>query len=196
MTRRRDIRARVVDILKNYGSEAPVNGHPTSAGTRVYPNRKRKLASTQLPCILVFTNSEASEIFDQAPRSYKKTLSLGVAVIAQDNDALNDTLDVICEQIEKIFCEDMFLGTDEDELVEECTLKNTEMGISVDCDVQTGGALMSFDVVYIEDAVNSGNVEPHKLVPFKTIYLDSRPNGGTSATKTEKDQLELAWQEE
>ncbi|MDO4560813.1 MAG: hypothetical protein Q4C86_07660 [bacterium] len=194
MTRRAEIRARVVDILKTHDVAASANGYPTEAEERVFANRKRKLGHAQLPCILVYTQKESCEVYDQAPRSYKKTLTLMIGVVAEENDTLDDTLDRICGQVETVFNEDMFLGAGPGDLVEECSLISTEMGLSIDCDVQTGAAAMTFNVVYIEDAVNSGLAEPNRLVPFKRVYSKTRPAGSSSDTPTEKDAVELDWE--
>ena len=196
MTRRAEIRRRVADILINCGSYNSVNGYPTAAEERVYPSRKRKLHHSQLPCLLIYTNSESCEIVNESPRSYKKTLTLVIGVVAEDNEALDDLLDMICGQIEHVFSENIYLGASDDELVEECNLIKTELGLSVDCDVQTGGAAMTFEVIYYEDAVNSGQIEPHRLVPFKTIYMESKPHCADmqEGTPTEIDRIDLMWQ--
>lgn len=195
MTRRAEIRRRVADILMNCGSLEPVNGYPTNAEERIYTSRRRKLHHSQLPCLLIYANSETCELFNESPRSYKKTLTLVIGVVAEDNEALDDLLDKICGQVEQVFNENVYLGSD-DELVEECRLLKTELGLAVDCDVQTGGAVMTFEVIYYEDAVNSGQLDPHRLVPFKKVCVESKPNGATVSpdTPTEKDEINLNWQ--
>ncbi|MEG1603735.1 MAG: hypothetical protein RRY12_01325 [Cloacibacillus sp.] len=184
----------MADILLHCDSLEPVNGYPTAAEERVYPSRRRKLNHSQLPCLLVYTNSESCEIFNESPRSYKKTLSLVIGVVAEDNEALDDLLDKICSQVEQVFNEHIYLGASYDELVEECHLLKTELGFSVDCDVQTGGAAMTFEVIYYEDAVNSGQIKSNRLVPFKHIDLDTKPMGSLADTPTEKDHIDLAWE--
>lgn len=194
MSQRKIIRARVVDILKNYGSYPSTGGSPTDAGLRVYPNMTKKLHKDLLPCIVVYTQQEDSEEFDSSPRSCKKTLSLIVEVVAECNEALDDTLDDICQQVETVFNEYQFVPQPDDELVESCDLVSTKNVLSVDGAMQTGSALMTYRIVYVEDAVASGNVRPHLLVPFKGVNVDSRPQGSTDETPTEKDQVDFTWQ--
>lgn len=195
MTRRAEIRHRVTEMLLTPGPDVS-GGYPTEAQSRVYPSRKRKLSHTQLPCLLVYTNSESCEVFNESPRSYKKTLTLVIGVVAEENETLDDDLDRICGQVERVFNENVYLGKDDGGLVDECNLTRTELGFSVDCDVQTGGAAMTFEVVYYEDAVSSGDVEPNRLVPFKTVTVETKPACPTSQkdTPTAYDEIALEWQ--
>ena len=194
MTRRAEIRHRVTEMLLTPGPDVS-GGYPTEARNRVYPSRKRKLSHTQLPCLLVYTNSESCEVFNESPRSYKKTLALVIGVVAEENETLDDDLDRICGQVERVFNENVYLGKDDGGLVDECNLTRTELGFSVDCDVQTGGAAMTFEVVYYEDAVSSGEVEPNRLVPFKTVTVETKPACATSQedTPAQYDEIALEW---
>ena len=194
MTRRAEIRHRVTEMLLTPGPDVS-GGYPTEAWNRVYPSRKRKLSHTQLPCLLVYTNSESCEVFNESPRSYKKTLTLVIGVVAEENETLDDDLDRICGQVERVFNENVYLGKDDGGLVDECNLTRTELGFSVDCDVQTGGAAMTFEVVYYEDAVSSGVVEPNRLVPFKTVTVETKPACATSQedTPAQYDEIALEW---
>ena len=194
MTRRAEIRHRVTEMLLTPGPDVS-GGYPTEARNRVYPSRKRKLSHTQLPCLLVYTNSESCEVFNESPRSYKKTLTLVIGVVAEENETLDDDLDRICGQVERVFNENVYLGKDDGGLVDECNLTRTELGFSVDCAVQTGGAAMTFEVVYYEDAVSSGEVEPNRLVPFKTVTVETKPACATSQedTPAQYDEIALEW---
>lgn len=178
MSIRTQIRDRVAEILMAY---------TTSAAERVYKAMYLPLAPDLLPCICVYASREAVEIFQTAPRVYKKTLNLQVEIIAEANEELADTLDKIIGQVEAIFNEDQHLNN----LAEEVNYKGVEMTIDPKGEIVTGSAVMTYEASYLEDRVASGLLEPHKLVPFKSIYIDSKPSGALPDTPTKKDGITL-----
>lgn len=181
MSTRKQIRDRVATILQSYS---------TDAGDRIYKAMYLPIAPNNLPCICVYTNREAVEIYQSAPRVYDKRLTLQIEIIAEANEALEDVLDKICGQVESIFNEDQHLN----DIAETVEYKSVEMSIAITGEVVTGSAVMTYEVRYLEDAVASGLLDPHKLVPFKTIYLDSKPGGSLPETPTEKDGVLLSWE--
>ncbi len=74
----------------------------TNAGSSVYASRVRPLISNgwqrELPAIIVYTMDEAGEIFNQAPREYRRRVELVVEIHAEGNDALDDTLDTLLDK--------------------------------------------------------------------------------------------------
>ncbi|MEG1799839.1 MAG: hypothetical protein RR214_06590, partial [Synergistaceae bacterium] len=99
----------------------------------------KKLHPGILPCILVYTRSESSDIYDESPRSYKKTLTLGIECVAEKNELLDDTLDVFSAQVESILNEEQYLNDLSGRpMAEEVVLRSVENAISGDGDVPTG----------------------------------------------------------
>ena len=178
MSIRKQIRDRVAQILTSYS---------TDAGVRVYKAMYLPIAPSELPCICVYTDKETVEIYQSAPRVYDRTLYLRIEIIAEANEELEDVLDRISAQVEGIFNEDQHLN----DIAEEVEYKGIEMAVDIKGEMVTGSAVMTYEVRYLEDAVASGFLDPHKLVPFETIYLDSRPGGSLPDTPTEKDEISL-----
>lgn len=188
MTQRLSIRKRVVDLLKERG---------TDAGSRIYPTMVKKLHPAILPCILVYTRSESSEVYDESPKSYRKTLTLGIECVAEKNELLDDTLDTLSGQVEAILAEEQYLhNADGEPMADDVLLKTVENVIAGDGDIPAGAAIMTVEVTYIEDAVCTGDIAPHTLVPFKSVQLDTKPKCGTTQpdTPTEKDEIALEWE--
>lgn len=188
MTQRMAIRKRIVEMLKERG---------TNAGSRVYPTMIKKLFPDILPCILIYTRSETSEVYDESPKSYKKTLTLGIECVAEKNEQLDDVLDTLSGQVEAILAEEQYLhDADGEPMAEEVLLKTVENVIAGDGDIPAGAAIMTVEVTYIEDAVCTGGIAPHMLVPFKSVQLDTKPKCGTTQpdTPAEKDEIALEWQ--
>lgn len=178
MSVRKQIRDRAAEILMSYS---------TDAGDRVYKAMYLPIAPSELPCICVYTNKETVEIYQSAPRVYDRTLYLRIEIIAEANEDLEDVLDRISGQVEGIFNEDQHLN----DIAEEVEYKGIEMAVDIKGEMVTGSAVMTYEVRYLEDAVASGLLDPHKLVPFEIIYLDSRPGGSLPDTPTEKDGISL-----
>lgn len=181
MSIRKEIRKRVAAVLQN----------ATSAADRVHQSRMIKIKPETLPCILVYTNKEDCEVYDTAPKSYKKTLSLDIEIVAEGNALLDDTLDDICNQVEAVFNEDQHLGAPGAELVDDIELSGTSITLDPTGEVLTGSAVMVIKVTYVEDAVASGTVEPHTLDPFESIYMDTKPLDSLADSPVEKDGIEL-----
>jgi hypothetical protein len=74
----------------------------TNAGAKVYTDRTRPLEFADLPCLVVWTKAEKSEIFNQAPREYMRTLVVSVQIFATADDGAVDQLDLISEQVEQV----------------------------------------------------------------------------------------------
>ncbi|MFK0090964.1 hypothetical protein ACIQUS_27235 [Pseudomonas sp. NPDC090755] len=86
----------------------------TDAGASVYASRVAPLISngwqSELPAIIVYTMDEAGEIFNQAPREYRRRVELVVEIHAEGNGALDDTLDTLARQVERLLLMDDTLG--------------------------------------------------------------------------------------
>jgi len=82
VARRREIRQKIVEILKD----------KTSAGSLVLSNPSSPTWEGDLPVILVRTLTETSEMYAQSPREYQRTLQLLIEVIVEgpEDDLTSD----------------------------------------------------------------------------------------------------------
>jgi len=88
---RTQIRDAVVDLLIGAAITAK----------RVYPTRRTPLGAESLPAVLVYTMSEDSQPETlSSPRWLSRDLELMVEAVAQDNAAIDDTLDALAQKIE------------------------------------------------------------------------------------------------
>lgn len=120
----------------------------TSAGQRVYGNRAAQIFPNELPCILVYTKSEASEISIESPREYKRDLVVALELVAQaaTEDALDDVLDAFAEQVEAAIFNDETHGG----LVSDTFLGETEMDILTEGEKPVGAAKISLTMPYYQ----------------------------------------------
>lgn len=180
---RKLIRHHVVTRLKEIGPDV---------GSRIFASSTLPFwaheHSDVLPAILVYTRREDAEVFNTAPRRYKNTLLLAVEIVANLDETADDVLDDIAEGVEFVFREDQTLN----DLCEYVELSSTEMTLSQDESGRTfGSAVITYRVVYITDAVASGEVEPNLLTELKRIYPDWVPAGALPDTPPVKDGVEF-----
>lgn len=81
----------------------------TMAEERVFPNRIRHISEDELPLISVQTGEENVDIFDQAPRRYRRTLEVSVECYVKNVEHVDQMLDNLLFEIETAFdTEDRF----------------------------------------------------------------------------------------
>lgn len=146
-----------------------LSGH-TNAGSRVFENRARPIWQTDLPALLIFTEDESVSVFSEAPREYRRNLSLVVECYAAAKDDLDDVLDTLSGQVEDLVELDDSLGG----LANATTLTKTEMNIIDDGQNLTGTARLTFSVDYFTSPM------PTTPVSFDgvTIEFDVAPKDG------------------
>lgn len=89
------IRQQFVDLLKG----------ATDCGDNVFKQRSRPFVqaegwASELPAIIVYTNTESSTLYDTAPQVFERVSSVAVEIhVAADEDS-DDLLDHIAEQVE------------------------------------------------------------------------------------------------
>lgn len=129
----------------------------TSAGDRVFGNRTDPVMdrATDLdnghetfPLLLVFSRSERSEVFDESPRRYRRTLELLVEGTTNVGDASDDALDDLAEEIEIAALVDDQLGG----LVNDVRLTNTSMVLADSGRKVIGGVTLTLEVDYFTTA--------------------------------------------
>lgn len=130
---RKTIRNKVVSILMD----------ATNAGENVFSSRVRAISPDNLPALNVQTYEESAQKFNETRREYRRTLKLGIGILARAQDDLDDQLDDIAEQIEQLILDDETL----DNTVEDTLITGTDMRIELG-DNSIGGMIIEFDVIY------------------------------------------------
>jgi hypothetical protein len=137
------IRAAVVTLLR---AAAPY-------GTRVFATRRMPLQAEHLPALLVYTLSEDSAVETMTPpRFLSRDLDLVIECVAQDNDALDGTLDGMAVTVETA----MATALDDPSsplraLARAGSLSRTEIGMrppQAPDEAGTGHAVLTFRVNY------------------------------------------------
>jgi hypothetical protein len=122
----------------------------TNAGASVYASRVRPLISngwqSELPAIIVYTMDESSEIFNQAPREYRRRVELVVEIHAEGNESLDDTLDTLARQAERLLLMDDSLGGTANDL----QLKRSRMVLLDQSEQLTGACRLIFEAEYFD----------------------------------------------
>ena len=165
----------------------------TDAGASVYASRVRPFISntwqSDLPAICVFTMDESGEIFNQAPREYRRRVELVVEIHAEGNDALDDTLDTLARQVERLLLMDDTLGGTANDL----QYVRSRMVLLDQSEQLTGACRLIFEAEYFDrhpdDNFNEslpnfktlnteyslGNAQPDPADRAKTIIEDLNP---------------------
>jgi len=134
MTHRKEIRNKVVEILKD----------KTGVKDRVYSNRVIPIGSYQLPAISIYTRSEILRIINDSPRQYERTLQLVIDIAASATNDLDDVIDDLAISVEKVMENNEAL----DDLVSDITLIETEIGLDSNADKLIGIASLVYEVKY------------------------------------------------
>lgn len=169
---RSEIREKVTELLTGV----------TAAGARVYPTRTRPVWNGQLPAIAIYTETEEAEVYDEAPRRYKRTLTLAIELYASDKDNCDDVLDALSNQVEALMDGADTLGL---EGVNDVVYAGAEMSVVGEGKALTGGAKLTYLVEYFTEA---GAVIPDadRLDTVKADW-DAVSPGGTTEARDELD---------
>lgn len=136
---RKLIREAVIARLKQAG---------TAAEDRIFGSRVRSIKEKELPCILVYTKQESAEVSIEAPREFKRDLTVTLELIVQGDTEtdVDDALDDLAEQVEyAIFREETFGG-----VVSDVLLGETEIEILSEGERPVGGAKISLTMPYYQ----------------------------------------------
>lgn len=154
---RQAIREKVQTILLNN----------TDAANRVYTSRATAWWKAELPAIGIYTRSEDAEIFEEAPRSYRRTLSLTIEAVDKEADDLEDNLDTLAEDIEKYIRLETFLGLD---YVQDVIYIRTETEIDPGGELEIGSAILTYSIPYT--TYQPEELEPAGLDDLEKIAVD------------------------
>ena len=149
--RRKAIRKAIAAILKN----------KTDAKEKVFSNQTTPSWVEDLPVILVYTRSEDVEVFNEAPREWKRVTNFVVEVIAVGPEEpnqedvssgnckfLSDILDDIAHQVECELSRDDTLGGNADDI----NLSSTEFAFEGEGSQPLGSVRLIYAVTYYTDA--------------------------------------------
>lgn len=143
----------------------------TDAGQCVYVSRMRPLSAEKLPAIFVYTLNESARVFTESPRELERTLTLGVEIIARADSGLDDLLDDIAAQVERILSENQYPACAAD-----IVYTGAEITLGREGDNQHGSCVLTYDVTYytpdVSDGVSGPGVPPENvLTPFETANV-------------------------
>lgn len=121
----------------------------STTGQRVFQQRFYPMQATALPGLLIYTNSETSELMTMTrPQKSQRELLLTVEGLAKANATLEDTLDAIAREVEEALGVDPTFGG----LVKTSFLTGTELEFNADGENPVGAVRLTFAVRYITTA--------------------------------------------
>lgn len=134
--------------LKILLSDAAMSG----IGSNVFNNRFRPVwENSELPCVVIWTRDEDSEIFTVAPKRYQRKTRVVVELLAKANETLDDALDNFADTIEDLIAVSAGLanplGITAFE-VDGVDLVGTDMEIETGGDTLIGSLKMTFEVTW------------------------------------------------
>lgn len=135
------IRRKVIELL----TRQKQNGdYPTIAGSRVDSTRVTPYWDQELPCINVYNGIDRVTEFDAAPRRFQHSFTLVVECVAEATDNLDDDLDAMAREVERIISINDQLEGEAADII----LDNTDMAIRENGDKLIGAAKIEFRVEY------------------------------------------------
>lgn len=155
---RKLIRQTVKDII--------ANGN-TLAGKNVFTNKKIHIDSDCLPQIVIHTESENVELLDQAPKRYKRDLTLTIEIFASaiSEDKLQDDLDQMAWQIENLLADDDdWNGTVNKADLTAVRLEFQETGTN-----PIGACILTYTAQYLTDLPEIGSQVSAELTDLDAI---------------------------
>jgi len=157
--KRKAIRKAIGDILKVQNAGVYV----TDAQDRVFTSQTTPSWVEDLPLILIYTRSEDVEIFNEAPREWKRMVNFVIEVIAKGpeepnlidvnatTEFLDDTLDKITSQVECELSRDDTLNATADDI----NLSSVEFAFEGDGQFPIGSARLIYQVTYYTSVPDS-----------------------------------------
>ena len=138
---RKAIRDRVVTVCTGL----------TTTSTRVHKSRLYPLASGKLPALAIYALSEVSEAVTIGSPKYHRNLDIAIDAMAEANANVDDTLDLICEEVETAIGADRTLNG----LCKEATLVSTDIELSAEGEKPVGIARLVYRVTYRTAVTNA-----------------------------------------
>jgi len=164
----------------------------TDAGANVFASRVLPVdPKTEVPLILIYTQSESAELFNESPRELKRTLSIRIEIVARADDGVDDFVDDVSEQVEWIMSEHQTLsGSASDVLYTGTEIEFSREGDSIYC-----GCTLSYDVTYFTADVSRGVEAPgvpeeNVLQDFERANVRWSPNQSMEVSTEDRVELE------
>ncbi|OQB05777.1 MAG: hypothetical protein BWY19_00802 [bacterium ADurb.Bin212] len=168
-SKREEIRKEFKEVIKT----AILSLVPTE---RIFLNRAVKIDErTELPCVIIYTKSDAPEIYTTAPRRYNRKMQLTCEVIARGFESADDVVDEITEKIETA----VFRNETLNDKVSDTMLGQTDMDMIEDGSKTVVAARIQFDIEYFVDAPD----EQLALDDFQTARTEYEVQPPSAAEK-------------
>ena len=117
----------------------------TTTGSNVFQARVYPLEDAALPCLLVYSTSEESEILNQGtPRLLSRTLNITIQGVAAESSDIDDKLDLIAKEIETALSADRDINS----LAQDSFLTSTEIEINADGAKTVGTLRLNYQIDY------------------------------------------------
>lgn len=156
-----------------------ISANISLGASKVFSTRVVPVHAEELPVVMVYALSEHAEVYNVAPVTLKRHLSLAVEIIAQASATVEDTLDNLAWEVEDILRSDQTLGN----TVSDFTYKSTDISISENGEQLVGGLRLAYDCVYYTDELPStGTIDD--FVTADAVWL---PNGATDDSPAAED---------
>ena len=116
----------------------------TTTGSNVFQSRVYPIEDSKLPCLLVYTTSEDSEVTEMAsPRPMTRTLNVVVQGVVGATTP-DDTLDLISKEVEVALAGDVTVNS----LANNSFLSSTEIEFNADGAKPIGTVILNYIVEY------------------------------------------------
>lgn len=123
-----------------------------TSGARVYQSRITPLQDSQLPALLIATNSESIETLGIGINPMlERSLTITITAVAKVVGNLDNTLDAMIKEVEQVINATAAANT-LNGLVKELTFKDIEIDMNANGDMPTGHAIMTFIASYYTQA--------------------------------------------
>lgn len=116
-----------------------------TTGANVFQSRVYPIEDSKLPCLLVYSNSEESEILNQgSPRLLLRTLSITIQGVASEASGIDDKLDLIAKEIEIAMAADVDING----LAQDSFMTSSEIDFTSDGAKTIGTLRINFQIEY------------------------------------------------
>ena len=122
----------------------------TDAESRVFLHRVNNISIENLPAISVKVMRESANIFSDTKRTYKRKLSVDIAILAQSSEDVQEITENVAQQVESV----ILLNETLDDLVEDTQITDTDLNIETG-NTDIGSSVLSFEVTYYTDHIKS-----------------------------------------
>lgn len=171
---KRRIKIAVRDLLLN----------KTEAKEKVKISSSIPLQAESLPALRVYSTNESVSRFNEAPKNYKRNLTLAIECIdcGDDDDNLDMRLEILGEQVETLLELDETLG----KLVNKLELSGAAYQYEADAQSPIGSLILTYNVEFFTYAQRETVLDEYLStgVKWEIGHHDESSNGVTDAEDT------------